>query len=204
MFNRYFEWINTNVISDFTIPSESQDYLYFTLEIESGRSQVIYSRLPSYYSTGQSQISSPGLLVHLFPSTSICFSCHLQFFCIWFSPVLHVSIVAYCCAKQSLIEYYICRKDNLCASGSTYCKFGEFSVNRRLEQVTQMKEHNQVNTPEYQTLSKMCTDKYLQKPFYGFGLCFWQKIFYGPLKRVSSHPFFFFLLFGKPLNYGSC
>lgn len=73
-----------------------------------------------------------------------------------------LDIGTYCSPRQSKIEYCICRKDNLCASNPPHCKIGKL---RGWGQATKGKEHNEVNTPKYQTFSKMCIDKYLQKPF---------------------------------------
>lgn len=108
-------WMNKYVISDFTFPSESWDYLCFILETETGRNHVIFQDYPT--SKGQWQDSSPGLLVHLPSVASICFSCHLQCFYMWSSPVL-------CALITTQIGYYICRRDAPCVSGPPLCKVG--------------------------------------------------------------------------------
>ena len=50
--------------------------------------------------------------------------------------------------KQSKIEYYMYRRDDLFASGLCHCKVGKLSVNRGWEQATDGKEHIQVNSPK--------------------------------------------------------
>lgn len=138
--------MNKYLFSDFTMPSQSQDYLYFTLEIEAERSQRIYSRLPSQQrrsqnpSPGGSDFQSICFLRHPSAFPAICsFSAHEP-------HQFYVSIGACCSMKHSKIEYCVYRKDVLFASGPPHCKVGKLSVNRGWEQATEGKERNQVNT----------------------------------------------------------